>query len=242
MWKKIAKLFEWIGHAETIHTIAQAEFFRTLLWPTAIAVVTGAAGILGHIPLMWVMMATALAFMGASQGVLSASTYLERKNPAHKLQVLRTLFNYDLVPITGPNRKQRRAATKEGGAPAVPAFRHLVKGQLGIELWNRSSFPISVVVTEGETEIEGLKPPRVKYPKQPVIIQPGTTFWVHDEPIEFENNTVCDNFDGSIDLKINYGLPGKEHFEMQHKGTVEIFMEPYGLLKQVYFHPESSKS
>jgi hypothetical protein len=235
------RLFEWIGHAETIHTVMQAEFVRTLLFPTVTAVATGTAGILGGIPIMWVIAATAVAFMGAAQGVLSASTYLERKNPAYKLQVIKTLFNFELVPIAGPNRKQRRGAAKEGGAPAVPAFRHFVKAQLGFEVWNRSSFPMSLQVISAETEIEGLKPPRGKYPKKAVIIQPGTSMWVHDDTIDLDN-MICDDLDGIMDITVKYGLPGKEHFEINHKGTVEIFMEPYGLLKGLYFHPAPTES
>jgi hypothetical protein len=232
------RLFHGIGHAETIHTIAQAEFVRTLLFPTVTAMATGTAGVLGGIPIMWVIAATAVAFMGAAQGVLSASTYLERKNPAYKLQVLKTLFNYDLVAIAAPNRKQRKSAAAQGGAPAIPAFRHLVKGQLGIEIWNRASFPISIIVSAAETEVEGLKPPRATFPKKPVIIQPGTTMWVHDDPIEFDN-MLCDNLDGKMDLTVKYGLPGKENFEIKYRGAVEVFMESYGLLKGIYFHPES---
>jgi hypothetical protein len=234
------RALEWTGRAETIHSIMQAEFFRTLLLPMVTTVATGAAGVLGHIPLMWVIMATSLAFAGTAVGLLSASTYLERRNPAHKLQVMRTLFNFELVPISGPNRKQRRYASKEGGAPAVPAFRHFVKGQLGFEVWNRSSLPISLQVLAAETDLEGLKPPRGKFPKKAVIIQPGTTMWVHDDPIILDMD--CDDLDGMTDITVKYGLQGKERFEIHHKGTVEIFMEPYGLLKNVYFHPDPLES
>jgi len=62
--------------------------------------------------------------------------------------------------------------------------------------------------------------------------------WIHDEPIEFDN-MLCDNLDGVMDITVKYGLPGKENFEIKQKGTVEIFMESYGLLKSIYFHPES---
>jgi hypothetical protein len=66
------KALELLGHAETVHTIVQAEFVRTLLLPTVTAVATGTAGFLGNIPLMWVFMATAVAFAGSAVGVLAA--------------------------------------------------------------------------------------------------------------------------------------------------------------------------
>jgi len=230
------RALETVGHLHTLHVIVQAEFVRTLLLPTVIALATGAAGIAGHIPLMWVIMATAVAAAASAVGILNASTYLERKNPAYKLQVLKHLFNFDLVPVGPPNRKHRRAANAQGGAPAVPAHRHFVRGQLGFEVWNRGSFPISVILISAETEIEGEKPPRGKLPKEPTIVQPGTTIWIHDDPIDLKNMD-CDNLDGIIDMTVKYGLPGKESFEIRQKGTVEIFMEPYGFFKGMYFHP-----
>jgi hypothetical protein len=236
----LIRALEWFGHWQTIQTILQAEFVRTLLVPVVIAMATGAAGYLGGIPLMWIMLAVVLVFMGAAQGILSASTYLERKNPAYKLQLIKHLFNFDLVPISGPNRKHRRSAAAQGGAPAVPAYRHFVRGQLGFEVWNRSSFPISVIVIAAESEIEGLKPPRAKFPKNPVVIQPGNTMWIHDDPIDL-GNIDCENLDGIMDITVQYGLPGKEHFEMNQKGTVEIFVEPYGFYKGMYFHPTSNE-
>lgn len=41
---KIRKALEWLGHIETIHAIAQAEFVRTLLLPTVATVLTLANG------------------------------------------------------------------------------------------------------------------------------------------------------------------------------------------------------
>lgn len=112
---RIGQAIEWIGRADTIHSVIQAEFVRTLLLPTVTAVATGASGVLGGIPLMWVIMATAIAFAAAAVGLFASSFYIERKNPAHKLQIMRTMFNYDLVPIQPPNRKQNRAAKSKGG-------------------------------------------------------------------------------------------------------------------------------
>lgn len=118
----IRPVFDIAGHIET------AVVLKTILWPTVTALATGTAGIFGHIPIMWVIMATAVSFAATCVGILNSSNYLERKNPAHKLQVLKTLFNFDLVPAGGPNRKQRLAAKAQGGLPAVPAYRHFCKG------------------------------------------------------------------------------------------------------------------
>jgi hypothetical protein len=44
-----------------------------------------------------------------------------------------------------------------------------------------------------------------------------------------------------MEITVKYGLPGKEHFEIRQKGTVEIFMEAFGHYKGMYFHPASSE-
>jgi hypothetical protein len=45
-----------------------------------------------------------------------------------------------------------------------------------------------------------------------------------------------------MDIQIKYGRAGKERFELTQKGTVEIFMEPFGQYKGLYFHPSSSEA
>ena len=61
--------------------IIHTEFFRTAFLPTAIAVLTGTSGVLGGVPAMWVIMATALAFGGAIQALLRGDELRERKKP-----------------------------------------------------------------------------------------------------------------------------------------------------------------
>ena len=139
------RLLEWTGHAEAVHALLTADFVTRLILPTVAAMIGAGSGWFGGVPLMWIIVGTTLIFMAVIQSLLRFDEYKERKNPAYKLAVIRTMFNFELVPITGPNRKHRRAAAAQGGAPAVPAVRHFVKGQLGFEVWNRSSFPMSVV-------------------------------------------------------------------------------------------------
>jgi hypothetical protein len=51
MFGKFRKALEWLGLIETVNAILHIEFVRTLLLPTVVAVMTGAAGIFGHVPL-----------------------------------------------------------------------------------------------------------------------------------------------------------------------------------------------
>jgi hypothetical protein len=215
---KLRRVLEWIAHFETVHSIVQAEFFRTLFWPTLATLMTGAAGILGHIPLMWILMATILAFMGASVELLAASLYIERKNPQNKLTYLGTHLNRDLHPTPVPvfgNRRQRLAQKAQGQDKQtltdqqmmVGVRRTLDKAQIAVQVQNNATFPISVILESAETEIEGFKPPRGKFPKERTVIFPGNPpVFVSDDAIEMEEYE-SQRMAGKIDWVLKYGLP-----------------------------------
>jgi hypothetical protein len=90
---KLGKAFlDWIGRWQVAQSIIQSEFFRTALFPTVFAVLTALSGYLQHQPVMWIAMATALAFMAVMQGILRGDELRERKNPEHKLGWLVTCY------------------------------------------------------------------------------------------------------------------------------------------------------
>jgi hypothetical protein len=229
LWSKFIKpVLEFVGHIETVGTI------KSVLWPILFAGGTAVSGYLGAAPVMWIIMASTLTFMGASAGILTASMYLERKNPLNKIKVLGTIFPHDLAPMSQHNRQVRRGAAKERVVVQLPT-RRIIKGQLGVEIANTAIFPISVIPYSSDTKLYGKQPPRAKYPKPSTLLQPGGIIWIHDEAIEL--NVQCGLLTGSIDIVIKYGMPGNERFTLTHRGTVEVFMEETGMLKVVYFHP-----
>jgi hypothetical protein len=109
MPRSLKNVLEWIGHFETVQAIINTEFVRTLLVPSLMGVMTASAGYFGGIPLMWILMATALAFMATMQGLLRTSEFMERKNPLNKLSILQIGVGLDLTPLPTPNRLQRRS-------------------------------------------------------------------------------------------------------------------------------------
>jgi hypothetical protein len=104
--------------------------------------------------------------------------------------------------------------------------------QLGVEIRNDATFPISVILENAESEMEGLNPPRSKFPKQATIVVPGMVVRISDEAIEMEN-MPCQKLIGKLDFKIKYGLPGKERFELHLKATSEIHLQPFGIITAV---------
>lgn len=236
-WLK--KLWEWVEHASTIQGLLQTEFVRTALWPVVSTMLTGAGGYLQHAPLIWIATACAMVFMGVSVGWVALDVNRERKSPQNKLTYT-PLFQCDLdsapVPAEG-NRTARRAKKSERHMlsptelhPKV--MRHLIKGQIGIEIKNNAPFPISVVLTASKTEIEGETPPRSEFPKTPAIIAPWSTVRMTDDPIELDERP-CGRLAGKIDMTVMYGFPGKEKYELKVVGLVDVGMEQYGFVSNV---------
>lgn len=248
LWKKVIKpILEWASHAETIHTIAQAEFFRTLFWPVVLAMSAAVTGYLEAVPVMWIIMVSTLTFMGAAQGMLRTSEYLERKNPLNKFNYIGTHFGCDLSPAAMPvsipagNRHQRRAQGVEPQQQpqiltpnALNPFvmRNIDYGQVSLEFKNNASFPISFILHNAMTEVAGITPPRSVFPKSAVVVQPGALIRIVDDRMTM-NGLACGRLIGKIDWIIKYGLPGKERFELHLVAHLDIMMEGFGLVTAV---------
>jgi hypothetical protein len=217
----LRKLLEAVSHAETLGSIVHTEFVRTYLVPVVMAAMSGTAGIMGGVPFMWIIMASAVTFWAVAFALFVVDVLRERKSPQNKL-TQRPVFQCDLntatVPIAG-NRKQRLAqqAQRQPAQSISPTQVHplvprtLYRGQIGIELANNALFPISCILSSAETEITGQRPPRSIFPKQPAIIPPGGIFRFMDDPIELDD-MPCQRLSGRINMLVKYGLPENERF------------------------------
>ncbi len=244
MPKWIKTIFDWIGHSLTLQAILQTEFVRTALLPTLVTAMTGTAGIFGHLPLMWVLMASGVMYAAMMTGLLRGSEYLERKSPQNKLIFVGTYFQVDLEPTNMPqlsaNRQQRRAQTARRQPTQqlsstqimVGVNRNIDRGQVCVDLRNTASFPISMILETAETEVADFTPPRSQFPKPGVIVSPGSTVRICDDRIEMDG-VQCGRMAGKMDFKIRYGLAGKEHYELRLWANLDIQMETFGFISMV---------
>ena len=112
LWKR---LLEWVGTGHSIHILLQTELVRAWLFPLGSAVLTGTSGVLGGIPLMWVLMASAVVFVTITLATVGIMALRIQSSPQNKL-VYRTVFHCDLTPREAAligNRQQRRAQGKQ---------------------------------------------------------------------------------------------------------------------------------
>jgi len=152
-WKRAKAFIEGLGIVHSIHGMVTSEFVRTALLPTVSTVSTALAGYLGDAPVMWIIMASALTFMGVSVSLVAGFLLAAQNTPENKL-THQAVFQVDLNVVPAPligNRQQRRAVVATSKVRTMLSSRELSphasrtmeKGQLGLELTNNGTFPIS---------------------------------------------------------------------------------------------------
>ena len=161
------------------------------------------------------------------------------------------IFNCDLTPARPAmlgSRQQRRATSKQAQIPDLSptqidaqVSRTLDYGQLGVEITNNATFPISCFLEFADTEIEGFRPPRSKYPKASAMIAPGEKLRFSDDRMDMEK-WPCQKLSGTGHFVLRYGLQGKEQFRLELDGAVVVVMEHFGFTSQIHFSPKSSTS
>lgn len=216
------KALEWLGHFGAVQTILQTEFARNLVWPAVYAVLTGTAGILGGLPLMWVLMAASVAFAATVHSLLKADEYRERRDPLNKLRLAGWNIEHDLLPTDRGN----------------PGARRLNTVKFSVEIHNEASFPISFIVENADSEIEGRHPPRKKFPEPPILVLPGSGVTYVDDPAIDMGGMECDGElkNGRIDFRFRYGLPGKERYDFHVQGRVECTFARNGRLTKQWLN------
>lgn len=230
---------DWIGRFQVVQSLLA--IFKPALMPGLSAILTGAAGYFGGLPLMWILMATALVFMGVIVGIFFIEARANMRTPSNKLRYAGTIVNYDLQPARRHDRRAAVAVERRAGGSQPPTLqRHLDKTQIGVSLHNSASFPISAILVSAETEMEEKKPPRTDYPKAPVLILPGNTLFMMDVPIPMDGHP-CEKLEGRLNLKIKYGFPGREKYELLFKGKVEALIRPEGFLQMTYTNWDSQQ-
>jgi hypothetical protein len=225
MAQKFDQALTWGQRVSAAWSIVTGTFFKVYIWPVASSVLTAAAGYLGHVPVMWIMMAVAIVFACVTQSWLRISEIMERMNPRNKLAYVQTVVHFDLKG--GP------ALANVGGSTGRP--RKLEQMQIGVELQNRSSSPISLSIANAETEIEGLFPPRTNYPKAAITILPGGLVRCFDLPIPMKDKP-CGRISAKMSIKVKYGMQGDEDEELNFDAVLDIALQPDGTQMQLFTH------
>lgn len=100
---------------------------------------------------MWICLGVAGVFALTMMGLLASAAYKQFHDPANKLRYNGTIFNFDLNPVPH-NRKARRANPAQQQGNMVlhlrPPERNLLRGQLGIQVFNSATFPMSIILEE----------------------------------------------------------------------------------------------
>jgi hypothetical protein len=221
------KAVTWGQRLNAMWSVWTSAWFKAFVLPVLVTLATGASGILGGIPLMWVLMASALAFMAVTHTAVKVYEIRQHIDPTNKLIYVQTVLNLDL-------KGSKALPVTPGGSTGKP--RKLDKLQIGVELHNRSNYPMSVILLSGETSVERKSPPRSVYPKAASIIGPGAIFRVHDDPIFMDGLECGKRLVGTMRFKVKYGLQGDEDDELNLEATLDISISTSGQFEFMYTH------
>ena len=108
------RVSEWADGILTANSLVQAEIVKHVLWPFFVSAVTGAAGYLGGVPLMWIIVGVAIVLSTSMTFLLNLSVYSERRTPLNKISIISGRANTQLTRAEVPatlfgNRQTRRA-------------------------------------------------------------------------------------------------------------------------------------
>ena len=177
-------------------TTALAELAKWLLtwsWPWVLAAMTAFSGYMEGIPWVYVIPLAAFAFAATITGILRFDEWRARRSPQNKIRQISHIVQVDVDHTKNPKLVQ-----------------HI---QLGVDLLNEATFPLSYIFESGDSMVMGEQSPKGKFPHGPITIRPGQIFRSTDERITMPEMQLG-RFEGHVNFKMRYGHPGREKFEI----------------------------
>jgi hypothetical protein len=204
MWNKI---FNFVSGASTLWgflPVAVTTSITATIWLVVMAVV----GYLQGIPIFWIMMGLPVAGAAIFTWILRFSEWRERNTAAGKLSFQGILLGQDFT--RDPN-----------GTPI-----DMLNAQIRLTLISSASFPVSFIVEELQTSLEGKFPPHKPREDKGGMVLRGDLKTYGDNPIEMKNAPLVPKVIGTAQFKIKYGHPGREKYPIERKMQFEAVYEP----------------
>lgn len=155
-------------------------------------------GLLQGVPLMWVIMATALTFAGVGVGLNGFSQLRYRRSPADKVSI--TGPRVDVAPVDIVNKTGVRFIS------------------LGIMARNIAEMPLEVSIDQLDTRIENRIPDREFNPQSTLVDARTGVVGFKGSPISLEDMNLGNRrLNGVVDARISYGYPEKRKFSAEVK-------------------------
>lgn len=214
---------DWIGRWQIVRDIFNSDTVKGTIIPFLYAVVTGAVGIMGGVPLMWVFMAVALAFAGIMTTILRSSEYMERTRIDNKLSFAGLSF----AMVTDYPRNKKTNLPTPNSKPYVSGIR------VSFNLNNAASFPIHVKVKKVSTRLDGRVP--VDDKGKPITttimdlkIDPRCGGFVNDAVVSIETVKAIKGFyllEGDFEYALEYGKTKNNcNFPLSGKYNIRVYL------------------
>lgn len=195
MWNRIRPIVDQFATLQTLYQLLSA--------PTAVAMLTGVSGYLGGIPVMWIIVASTIAFAMTAHGLLRISEVTHRMAVENKLQFLNPHIVMDC----------------EWGKDGRPT--RISKMNVGVTLMNRALFPIEYVITSIHAVVENRVANAIKLEGFIATSASQALFASWPDAIDLADLNTLD-IKGRLDFEIQYGHPGRRIYVIKRKLEFDV--------------------
>lgn len=186
------------------------------LWLVAMTI----GGYLQGIPLFYIMLAIPLAAAAIATFLLRASEWRQRITASGKLNFNGVALGIDFT-------------RDHGGTPVG-----IIRGQVRLLLTSRAEFPLSFVIDDLHSSIQGRFPPHMPRADSGAIIAVGEVKTYSDHVIDMAGIGLPERLTGSADFKLKFGHHNREKYPMSKKIEFECVYDQEKRTYNILGHKE----
>jgi len=189
--------------------IEAAKWVLVWLSPWLLAVLTVIAGIAQSIAWIWIIVLATFVFACATTGMLRFDEWRARRTPRDKLTFQNAFLGLDYV-------KDKNT----GKTTAID------KAQAGLFLQNHAPFPISYVVDEIRSSLEGRVNPDPKHDTKGAVVQLNSGSLFRDATIDMDKLPIKQIVEGRLKFRLRYGREGNEKYKLERNLKLYASYDP----------------
>jgi hypothetical protein len=215
----LLKFIDFAGRYQAVSTVLQSEFVKFILSPMSYAGMTAAAGYFAGVPIMWILMSSALAFASVLTGILRMNDIAFQNAVESKLRF--GSLNFGISNTTDCDKKQMPT-----GKPYLGTIR------VGLSVNSIAHFPIAIIVDTVSTKLDGqyAKEKAENLPAIQLFVASGGNAFINDVPVPVDRTKAIKGMElleGIFEYKIRYGKSyAKCTHVLEGKFKINVYVNP----------------
>ena len=196
---KFGKMEVWAARVQYLYAL--------FTWPGLTAMLAAISGYLSGIPVMWVVMASAITFAAMAHGMLRFNEWRARTAIEYKFDVMGLFHRQDCT-------------WNKAGKPTK-----VEKINIGIQLMNRASFPIQYRFDAFRVIIEGRVANAETMLNKVLTIPASVGGLSHPDAVDVSDLKTLD-LKGRVEIEVSYGVGNDLKYHLSRKYKFEYAINP----------------